>query len=97
MKRRRRVVAYDIRDQKRLRRVHRLLKGYGDPLQYSVFVCDVTTSELVEMRWQLGEIIHQLEDQVLIIDLGDADLHGTDRFDFLGRRPPLPSGDATIL
>lgn len=97
MKRRRRVVAYDIRDQKRLRQVHKLLKGYGDPLQYSVFVCDVSASELVEMKWQLGNIIHQLEDQVLIIDVGDAQAHGSDRFEFLGRRPPLPSGDATIL
>lgn len=97
MKRRRHVVAYDIRDQRRLRQVHKLLKGYGDSLQYSVFVCDVTTSELVDMKWQLGDIIHQFEDQVLIIDLGDAQTHGTDRFDFLGRRPPLPSGDATIV
>ncbi len=97
MKRRRRVVAYDIREQKRLRQVHKILKGYGEALQYSVFVCDLTTRELVEMKWQLSEIIHQIEDQVLIIDLGNVDAHGTDRFDFLGRRPSLPSGDATIL
>jgi CRISPR-associated endonuclease Cas2 len=33
------LVAYDIADPKRLQRVHRTMRGYGDPLQYSVFRC----------------------------------------------------------
>lgn len=28
------LVCYDIRDPKRLRRTHKLMKAYGEPLQY---------------------------------------------------------------
>ena len=31
------IVAYDIADPKRLQRVHRTMRGYGDPLQYRSF------------------------------------------------------------
>lgn len=33
------LVCYDIRDAKRWRRCFRLLKGYDESLQYSVFRC----------------------------------------------------------
>ena len=33
------LVAYDIADNRRRTRLHRLLRGFGDPLQKSVFLC----------------------------------------------------------
>jgi CRISPR-associated protein Cas2 len=39
--RRRYIVAYDIADPKRLRATHKALTGVGDPLQESVFLCDL--------------------------------------------------------
>ena len=33
------VVTYDISDQKRWRRVFRVMNGYGDWVQFSVFQC----------------------------------------------------------
>ena len=33
------LVCYDIRDPKRLRRVNKVIKGYGESWQYSVFFC----------------------------------------------------------
>ena len=47
MSRRRFLVAYDIREAKRLRTVHTAMKAFGNPLQYSVFVCDLDPSEKV--------------------------------------------------
>src|SRR5437870_5051974 len=41
------IVAYDIADPKRLQRVHRTMRGYGDPLQYSVFRCILSPSERI--------------------------------------------------
>ena len=32
------LVCYDVREPKRLRQTYRTMLGYGDPLQYSVFV-----------------------------------------------------------
>lgn len=33
------LVAYDISDHRRRRRLYRLLSGFGEPLQESVFLC----------------------------------------------------------
>jgi CRISPR-associated protein Cas2 len=33
------LVSYDVRDPKRLRRTHKMIKAYGEPWQYSVFYC----------------------------------------------------------
>ncbi len=52
--RKRYLVAYDIRHQKRLRQVHKTMKAYGWAMQYSVFICDLDFIELVEMRTDLG-------------------------------------------
>lgn len=95
MKRRRYLACYDIRDPKRLRRVHRLMKSYGYPVQYSVFVCDLDAMEAVRFRTEATSLIHLDVDSVVIIDLGEV---GLDRFTFIGSRdlePPSPG--AVIL
>ena len=66
------LICYDIRDPKRLRRAHRTLLGYGDPLQYSVFLCHLSRAERVLMEMALREIINLAEDTVHIVDLGPA-------------------------
>ena len=70
MARRRRLIAYDIADPGRLRRVIRVMEGYGTRLQYSVFLCDLSGAELV--RWQVDilDIVFLREDSVVAIDLG---------------------------
>ncbi len=70
------LVTYDIRDDKRLRKVHRTMKNFGDHLQYSVFECQFSTTDLKQCRAALAEIIHHREDQVLFIDLGKTDTRG---------------------
>lgn len=95
MVRRRYLVAYDIRDEQRLRRVATCMEGYGDRAQYSVFVCDLTDHELVLLRGDLEERMKISEDSVMIIDLGSP--RDTKRFLFIGRREELPKGDATIV
>ncbi len=95
MARRRFVVAYDIRDPHRLREVHRTAKRYGYALQYSVFICDLGEQDLIRLKWDMGEVIHDDQDEVVIIDLGDA--RDTARFDFMGRHSTLPRQGPTII
>lgn len=66
------VVTYDIADDKRRDKVFTTLQGFGDHTQYSVFVCDLSESELVRLRFMLRPHIHGDEDQVLFIYLGRA-------------------------
>lgn len=95
MARLRYLVAYDISDDRRLRAVHSCVKGFGYALQYSVFICDLDKSELISLKWSLGDLIAHDEDKVAIVVLGDAS--DANRFEFLGVRPMLPSQGPTIL
>ncbi len=67
------VVAYDISDCKRWRRVYQFLLGYGEWLQLSVFQCRVDRKRLVQLEAGLRERINAREDHVLLLDLGPAD------------------------
>lgn len=67
------VVTYDISDPKRWRRVFKLMKGYGDWLQLSVFQCRLTVTQHAELVALLDGIIHHTEDHVILLDLGKAE------------------------
>ncbi|MBT8763528.1 CRISPR-associated endonuclease Cas2 [Desulfohalobiaceae bacterium Ax17] len=60
------VVTYDIADPKRLNRVHRLLKDYGVPVQYSVFECDLDWGKIDEMLLRLKAEMDMDEDALLV-------------------------------
>lgn len=68
------IIAYDIADQKRWRAIFRLLHGYGDWLQLSVFQCRLSRLRHAELIATLDEIIHHTEDHVILMDLGVADM-----------------------
>ena len=68
------VISYDIRDQRRWRRVFRIMKGYGEWLQLSVFQCRLSRTRVLQLEAALREAMNQLEDHVLIVDIGPAQL-----------------------
>jgi len=67
------IVAYDITDAKRLRKVLRVMKGCGEHVQFSVFRCILTEQAKEELVSSLDRIIDHKTDQVLFVDLGPAD------------------------
>ena len=62
------LIAYDVREAKRLRRVHRELLGCGTNAQYSVFVCRLTMRQYRFLRWRLERIM-AAEDTLLAVRL----------------------------
>ena len=58
------VIAYDIPDDKRRTKVHKILLGYGKWTQYSLFECFLTRKELVLLRSKLTEHLVAKEDSV---------------------------------
>lgn len=90
-------MAYDIADDRRLRRVHTCVTSFGSPLQYSVFICDLSPIELIDLRTELRDIIHHAADRVALIELGDPLGAGRYCFEFMGAHPKLPApGGPTI-
>ena len=83
------IVTYDIADDRRWRAVFRLMHGYGEWLQLSVFQCRLTRSRYVELEQKLGEAILKTEDSVMIVDIGIADA-ATPRVRHMGKRGFVP-------
>lgn len=67
------IVTYDISDQKRWRKVFRLMNGYGEWLQLSVFQCRLSRRRHAELLATLDEMILREHDHVLMLDIGLAD------------------------
>jgi len=67
------IVTYDISDQKRWRRVFRIMKGYGRWLQLSVFQCRLTARRRADLSARLEKEIHHRDDHILIVDVGPAE------------------------
>lgn len=67
------VVTYDVGDPKRWRRVFKLMNGYGEWLQLSVFQCRLSRQRHAELVATLDEIIHHKDDHVILVDLGLAE------------------------
>jgi len=89
------LVCYDISDEKRLRKVFKAMRGYGDHLQYSVFECQLTPMDLARCRHELSGIIHHDQDQVLFVNLGPAEGRGDRVITALGK--PYTAIDAPCI
>ena len=81
------LVSYDIMDAKRLHTVHKTMKGFGDPIHYSVFRCNLTEKGKIELMAALTEIVKHDQDRIMIVDLGPLDGRVDDRIDFIGLHP----------
>lgn len=91
------LVCYDVRDAKRLRRVHRTMKAFGEPWQYSVFYCCLRSIDRVRMEAALREELNLKEDQVLIVDLGANEDAAREAARTLGPKPPEPDSGIVVV
>jgi CRISPR-associated protein Cas2 len=67
------VVAYDIADQKRWRRIFNIMSGHGERLQLSIFQCRLSRRRHAALIAVLDGVIHHKDDHIILIDLGPAD------------------------
>lgn len=79
------LVTYDIADEKRWRAVFKLMHGFGEWTQLSVFQCRLTRSRHMELISRLTTTILATEDHVLVVDLGPVE-HIEPRVQSLGKR-----------
>ncbi len=92
------LVCYDVSDDKRLRRTHKKMCGFGDPVQYSVFRCELSPTERQLMKEALWSILNWDHDRVMLVVLGPAGARGDQCIEFWGQpRVELPSRTAVIV
>ncbi len=58
------VVAYDIPDDKRRAKVHKVLRAHGAWTQYSLFECWLTRRQLIELHAKLRRHLNAERDSV---------------------------------
>ena len=66
------IVAYDIADPRRWRKVFKLMNGYGAWVQLSVFQCRLNARRRAELLAKLDGLIDHKEDHVVLVDVGAA-------------------------
>ena len=89
------LVCYDIRNAKRLRRVFKTMKGYGEHWQFSIFFCVLKEIDRVRMQTGLEAEMNLKEDQALIVDLGPNEQEAREAATVIGQ--PLPQADAGMV
>lgn len=58
------VVSYDISEDKRRTKIHKVLKSYGQWMQLSVFECDLTATQYAKLRSRLAKLIKPERDSI---------------------------------
>lgn len=93
------LIAYDVPDDRRRAKVHRVLSGFGTALQYSVFRCALSPLERSRLRDKLWEVFHPREDRLLLADLGPEPTRGRQALEIWGQEleVPLPAEEPLIV
>ena len=76
------LIAYDTPDQRRRQRLAKLLSGYGERVQDSVFECWLTASQRQALTARLNRVANTQHDAIRIYtlcgkDVADVQLAGT--------------------
>lgn len=92
------VVSYDIPDDRRRTKIAKILQGYGDRIQYSVFIVIARPANLQRLRAKLKQKIIATEDSIAMFDLGpfneaDPEKHLT----YLGRSRETTATDIIVI
>ncbi|MFK5210641.1 CRISPR-associated endonuclease Cas2, partial [Propionibacterium freudenreichii] len=80
-----------------LRRYDTTLKGYGERVQYSVFMVDCPPSHLLVLRHDLTDAMDIDEDSVVICDLGMSTSADAQRITWLGGQRYQSGGRSIII
>lgn len=94
---RRTLICYDVIDDKRRTRLAKLLGKYGDRIQYSVFVVDISPAKLLRLRDEASAIINRNEDSILFCDLGRIANLSDKKFSYLGQTRDITDNDVLII
>ena len=74
------------------------MRGFGDPMQYSVFRCELSPTEKQAMKEALWDILNWGQDRVMLVDLGPSGARGDECVEFWGEpRVDIPARTAVIV
>lgn len=69
------LIAYDIADPKRLNRVAKIMKDYGNRVQKSVFECNLQKEQIQRLICRIISVMNDVEDSVRIYKICEICKH----------------------
>jgi CRISPR-associated protein Cas2 len=79
------VIAYDIPDDRRRTKIHKILSGFGTWTQYSLFECFLSKKELVQLKAKLAKHLEDTQDSVRFYPLC---INCVEKVETVGGSPP---------
>lgn len=79
------IIAYDVPNDKRRTKIHKILCGFGAWTQFSLFECFLTARQLVQLRQRLADVVQTDEDSLRFYPLCAA---CQDKVETVGSAPP---------
>ncbi len=79
------IVAYDIPNDRRRTKIHKILSGFGTWTQYSLFECFLSKKELILLRAKLAKHLDEAQDSVRFYPLCASCI---DKVETVGGKPP---------
>jgi len=79
------IVAYDIPNDRRRTKIHKVLTGFGTWTQYSLFECFLSKKEFIQLKAKLAKHIEDTQDSVRFYPLC---ANCVDRVETVGGQPP---------
>lgn len=91
------LLCYDVADDKRLRKTYKTMCGVGEPLQFSVFRCELSPVELQRLKATLWDLLNWAEDRVMLVNLGPAGASNENGIEFWGDPRVAPQVRAAVI
>jgi CRISPR-associated protein Cas2 len=79
------IIAYDIPEDRRRTKIHKILSGFGTWTQYSLFECFLSKKELILLKSKLAKHVNDSQDSIRFYPLCATCL---DKVETVGGRPP---------
>ena len=77
--------------------MYKKMNGFGDAVQYSVFICDLSAKEKVILEQELTAILNVKEDQVIIVDMGPTEGRGQESFQVIGKARMITRQNVVVV
>lgn len=74
-----------------------MMKGYGEPWQFSIFFCVLRDIDRVRMQTALEAEMNLKDDQTLVIDLGGDEQQAREAAAVIGKPRPLPEPGMLVI
>jgi CRISPR-associated protein Cas2 len=80
------LISYDIPDDRRRARVFKLMRGWGERVQFSVFCCQLNPRERHELMDELKKRMNSDQDQTLFVEAGAVEgAHPLPQIEYIGK------------